>query len=186
VRVADMQLALDQLAALNEAAQPGAGRDPLAGRLDLSRVGALGHSLGGITAAQTCLADARLRACANLDGLQPGGPFAVEANPTLPSQPFLFLTKETQLSGPVTAWMEALRGGGYYVTVQGATHASFSDEPVLLAALLPLPNRADDILGQVRRYTRAFFDQTLRGEPSALLAPADWHDGVRVTVYTGS
>lgn len=180
VRVADVQFALDQLAALQAA-----GTDPLAARLDLTRVGIVGHSLGGITAAQACLVEVRLRACLNLDGLQPGGPFAVERNPALPTQPFMFLTKETELSAPVAAWMDLLPGGGYYVTVQGAAHDSFTDGPLLLAALLPLPSQAAAITAQVRAYTRAFFDQTLLGQPSALLAPSDWQDGVRVTVYAG-
>lgn len=180
VRVADVQFALDQLAALN--ADPS---DPLGGRLDLSRVGILGHSLGGLTAAQACLADVRLRACLNLDGLQAGGPFAVEANPTLPTQPFMLITKEATLPPAVTAWMAALPGGGYSVTVPGATHASFTDTPLLSAVLLPMPTPATAILAQVRGYTRAFFDHTLLGQPSALLAATDGAGGVRVTVYSG-
>lgn len=180
VRVADVQFALDQLAALDADAS-----DPLGGRLDLSRVGVLGHSLGGITAAQACLADARVRACLNLDGLQAGGPFAVEANPALPTQPFMLITKETSLPAPVTGWMDALPGGGYYVTLPGAAHDSFTDTPLLRAVLLPVPTPAAALLAQVRGYTRAFFDHTLLGQPSALLAAAEGPGGVQVTVYSG-
>jgi predicted dienelactone hydrolase len=60
-RVADLRFALDRLAEVH------AADSPLAGRLDLGRVGALGYSLGGI-AAQARAASAHLAACANLDG----------------------------------------------------------------------------------------------------------------------
>lgn len=179
VRTADVQFALAQLAALDTA-----GHDALSGRLDWQRVGVLGHSLGGITAAQACLADLAIGACLNLDGLQAGGPFAAEGNPTLPEQPFMFFTKEAQLAPAVTGWLAALPGGGYTVTLSGATHDSFSDGPALLAGLLPWPTPAVATMVQVRAYTRAFFDETLRGQAGALVAgPAG--GGVRVTIYPG-
>jgi hypothetical protein len=83
----------------------------------------------------------------------------------------MFLTKETNLPAPVTAWLAGLPGGGYYVTVQGAAHDSFTDGPLLLAALLPWPSRAGAITAQVRAYTRAFFDQTLLARPALRWPP---------------
>jgi dienelactone hydrolase len=62
VKAADLRFALDQLAALDN------GSGPLAGRIDLSRVGVFGHSFGGAAAVVACRADPRFVACANLDG----------------------------------------------------------------------------------------------------------------------
>src|SRR5262249_9059473 len=63
--VADTRLVLDRLAAM-PATSP-AGR--LAARVDLSRLGVFGHSMGGVTAAQFCVEDRRCRAGLNLDGI---------------------------------------------------------------------------------------------------------------------
>jgi hypothetical protein len=42
---------------------------PFAGHLDFSRVGAFGHSFGGMAAAHACQIDRRIKACLNQDGL---------------------------------------------------------------------------------------------------------------------
>jgi dienelactone hydrolase len=157
-RTADVRLALDQLEALNAR-----GADRWAGRLDLSRVGVWGHSLGGITAAQACLADARVGACLNLDGLQAGGPFSAEPNPSLPAQPFLFITKETVLPPATEALLSSSPATAAWVTVPGAAHDSFTDGPLLTPGLLPLPTTADAITAATRRHILAFFDQALQG-----------------------
>ena len=43
------------------------------GRLDLDRIGVLGHSVGGGTAGNVAMKDSRVKAAANLDGIQWGG-----------------------------------------------------------------------------------------------------------------
>jgi predicted dienelactone hydrolase len=58
-RAADAAFALNQL----EKPDAGAPAGPFRGRLDLSRVGAFGHSIGGVAAAQTCQNDRRFKAC---------------------------------------------------------------------------------------------------------------------------
>jgi predicted dienelactone hydrolase len=163
-RTADARFVLDQLAALN------AGSDPLfAGRLDLNQVGIMGHSLGGISAAQACLSDPRLHACLNLDGQQQGGPFSTSADPEPPDQPFMYITKEEVLHPAIRAVFEAAPSPSYRVVVRGASHDHFTDGPLLIPSLLPLPNAADRILALTRGYTLAFFEQALRQRPSALL-----------------
>ena len=64
----DLSVAVDHLAGLN-ASDP-AGR--FQGRLDMQRVGILGHSLGGATALQFCHDDLRCRAGIDLDGASLG------------------------------------------------------------------------------------------------------------------
>ena len=63
VRVADIRLALAQLAALASS-----GRDPLAARIDLARIGMVGHSLGAGAVLQICREDRICQALALLDG----------------------------------------------------------------------------------------------------------------------
>jgi dienelactone hydrolase len=62
-RTTDTRFALDQIARLSQ--QPGT---MFYRRLDLSRIGVFGHSLGGKAAVRVCQADPRFRACLNQDG----------------------------------------------------------------------------------------------------------------------
>ena len=69
--VADTALVVNSMAQpAQPASQPSStGAGLLAGRFDLTRLGALGHSMGGVTAAQFCSEDRRCRAALNLDGI---------------------------------------------------------------------------------------------------------------------
>ena len=62
----------------------------------------------------------------------------------------------------------------FLVTIDGATHLSFSDLPLLWAAS-PVPNAErphsqDELLKTIREYTRAFFDLSVRGGEARLLS----------------
>ena len=87
IRAADMRFVLDRVIRLDAVTSPG---NPFVHRLDLTRVGAFGHSLGGVAAASACRGDARIRACANEDADDEGRPWdgGPEAHAT--KQPFLF------------------------------------------------------------------------------------------------
>jgi dienelactone hydrolase len=170
VRVQDVLFVLDQLEELN--AEEGSR---FTGRLDLSQIGGMGHSLGGITAAQACAADPRLKSCLNLDGLQAGGPFSASPNPQLPAQPFMLITKEAQLHPAILALFEKLPAAGYLVKIEGASHDHFTDGPLLYPSLTPLPNRADRFFDTIRAYTLAFFNGTLKGIASPLLEAVRTH-----------
>lgn len=142
---------------------------PFAGLLDLGSRAVAGHSLGGITASEACKADARFQACLNFDGLQKGGPFSMEETAIPPDQPFMFITKESQLHPKLIEAFEST-SESYWVVVHGAAHDSFTDGPLLQPHLLPTPNRADQIMHLIRIYTLAFLDQTLKRQNSGLLA----------------
>ncbi|MGQ5637748.1 MULTISPECIES: alpha/beta hydrolase family protein [unclassified Streptomyces] len=72
VRAADLRFVLDQLTVVEEGGNPDAEGRPLprglGGTLDLTRVGAFGHSRGGAASAAVIHLDERVRAGVDLDG----------------------------------------------------------------------------------------------------------------------
>jgi pimeloyl-ACP methyl ester carboxylesterase len=180
-RASDVVFVMTQLAKLN---QDRAGQ--FSGLMDLTRAGVLGHSNGGTTAVQACLLDRRLKACVNLDGRAAGGPFYPDASGKGPSQPFMYiakpmreLTDEELTREKITreqankaradtlsrdaALMGTVPGGSYRVTVKGASHESFSDEPLISPLAKPEAKMASQrIMHIIRRYTLAFFDKYLK------------------------
>jgi fermentation-respiration switch protein FrsA (DUF1100 family) len=67
---ADTKFALDQIETLSQEHDT-----RFFGRLDLSRIGVFGHSLGGKAAVRLCQTDSRIGACMNQDGEMFGIPF---------------------------------------------------------------------------------------------------------------
>src|SRR5262249_45384755 len=150
-------------------------------------------SIGGVAAAQTCQNDRRFKACANLDGKANSRPLFPGADGKGPEQPFM--TFEKSLPEPtdkqLTEWkttreqversraqmrdreaelLKTMKSGSYRVTLRGATHQSFSDEPLILPfgdANSKAANRRR--MQIIREYTLAFFDQVLRNRSAALL-----------------
>jgi dienelactone hydrolase len=166
-RAADVSFVLDELSGAHPA-WPGAGL------IDPSRMGMSGHSAGGAAAIAAMLADSRILAGIDTDGvtaaLIPDGGL---------SRPFLFLGKQANYTpgsgGNVTTWERdwaLMTGWKRWLVVAGAVHASFTDLALLADQLgididAHLPGaRSLDI---TRAYVRAFFDQHLRGTPQALL-----------------
>lgn len=212
-RVADLRFVLDQLEVIAAGGNPDAGGrglpEGLGPALDLTRVGAFGHSAGGFAAAETMLVDRRVDAGANLDGSLgydlPHDLGAVAERGL--DRPFLLMgagasgprddVPHTHRTAPDWgAFWRRSTGWRTDVTLRGATHGSFTD----LQALLPQLDRAldlddDDVataIGTVdpgrsvaaqRAYVTAFFAQHLDGRRQPLLdpgaAPTD-HPDVRV------
>ena len=173
---ADVRFVLDRLTELNAA---DARRFPLAGRLDLKRVAAMGHSAGAEFAARACQLDSRFRACVDLDG----GMVPVAALPEYPDgaviqQPLLFLEADhptNRMGGTPEqiaaylrkkdAQLERCPAGSYAVVLKspGIAHPSFSDMPALLAGTrgypeAPVVAHNHDL---IRAYIRAFLAQTV-------------------------
>jgi predicted dienelactone hydrolase len=63
VWAADIRFAIDKLAQMNSDA-----KSRFQGRLDLSKIGLLGHSFGGAASVEACLEDARCEAAIDIDG----------------------------------------------------------------------------------------------------------------------
>ncbi|HTB98390.1 MAG TPA: hypothetical protein VK716_15375 [Terracidiphilus sp.] len=180
----DVRFVLNRLTDLSQ----GDGRDfVLAGRLDLTRVVAMGHSAGAEFAARACELDARFKACIDLDG----GMVPVAALPVAPDgetmkQPLLFLEAyhpESRMGGTHEQHVEYFKKreeqlescpkGTYAVVLRspGIMHGSFSDYALLSAA-----GRSEEVgqalhnLDQVEAFTSAFLDRTLNHEKGTLLA----------------
>jgi predicted dienelactone hydrolase len=109
--------------------------DPLwAGRLDLSRVGAFGFSIGGSTSAELCRTDPRIRAGAGMDGVF----FLPQALENPLPKPFTLLRADTpEITMPDgraddrLPVIEKMTRDGYYIQLAGTVHWSFADYPLL-------------------------------------------------------
>ena len=182
IRVADVRFVLDQLAWLD--IQDSSGK--FYQRIDLNRVGVLGFSFGGSTAAQACRLDPRFKAGANLDGFS----FGLQSDDEIPC-PFLIVgsggatqTPASLSSLPLTPYDKMCANdearadksiqfyGGYILNVRGAAHTNFTDQPLYCrlrrysGAGSIDPKRAMFI---TRTYVRTFFDRELRALPETLL-----------------
>jgi dienelactone hydrolase len=195
VRVADVRFVLDQLASLDR-------RGLLARRLDLTRVGMFGFSLGGATAAAAMLADPRLKAGADLDGsiygpvIQAGlhRPFLLMLSP-IPTQ------IKQRCGAPCKhlsefhfyrAFYAHLRGPRYAIELKDSGHESFEDAVWIkpqLEAIAPTVAKqfqagridAHTAVATVSSYLTAFFDRYLRGTPQPLLSdPSATYPALRI------
>jgi pimeloyl-ACP methyl ester carboxylesterase len=100
-------------------------------QLDLSKVGIVGHSMGGTTAALATQEEPRILAGVNLDGSTYPGMNA-DIRPVPLHKPFLFLATEEHASGEGRA-REYIgsESNTYYVVVTGADHMSFTDADLI-------------------------------------------------------
>jgi dienelactone hydrolase len=170
---ADIAFVLDQLERLN--ASDASGK--FAGRLDMTRVGVFGHSLGGATAAEFCHDDSRCKAGLDLDG----APFGSVIREGL-HQPFMFvLSDQIHSSDPETRQVLANiqsiydrlpRDGRLRIAIRGANHFLFSDDGALLKShivmgtlrmlgILRIDGRRQ--LAITAYCVRSFFDAHLQG-----------------------
>jgi len=178
--IGDIAFVLDRLAQLN-ALDP-SGR--FTGRLDLTRVGVFGHSLGGAVAAQFCREDSRCKAGVDVDGAPHGS--VIQAGL---SQPFLFLLSDhgdeadaasVQIRADIQSLYDRIPPDRRLrVAIRGAFHFTFSDDGALLksrvvrAVLRLSGNLGIDGRRQlaVTAYClRTFFDLSLKGVGSSPLS----------------
>jgi dienelactone hydrolase len=193
VRQDDVRFVLDQLTRMQEGTLDSSFR----GRLDLTRIGVFGHSRGGMTAAEACMKDQRVKACANFDGVVNAMPAYDDAG-RRPSQPFLFIEKPLpamkgekpedakrrlaflrQRGNTLLSGVQA--GHSYRITMDGATHATFSDEEILFD---DNATRSRQRLDLSRKYLREFFDEALNGRPGTFLNSPPPDAGVHVEAFS--
>ncbi|MBF5041688.1 hypothetical protein FGE12_04745 [Aggregicoccus sp. 17bor-14] len=187
----DLLFARTQLAALDLEQD-----SPLHGRLDLARVAAVGHSLGGVASVAACGEAPALRACVNLDGDFVGAALEGEAR-----QPLLYVTTDASpLSDSLHwwqlplgwnerrrthAWTAASRSASAAVRahVAGTLHGNFQDAALLPSSWMQEDKRAERLgpIGGERgiRLTgelmRTFLEHHLSGRGSELPDFPAWH-----------
>jgi len=204
VIVGDVSFVVDQLQRLND--EP-SGR--FNGKLDLGRLGFFGHSLGGAIAPLVCQTDLRFKSCLNQDGVPTGQVVILDSAKGKLERPFMFLasrdlvTEETLQLMALTraeyekhyrAWqrhayhvLDTLPVESYVISINNATHGSFTDNPTLAADSLRTYRKRARTLQVIRDYTRAFFDKYLTGKNPALVDSAPYPEatiaryGVRAT-----
>lgn len=176
---ADMGFAVSRLAQLNVFDPSGR----LTGALDLTRVGAFGHSLGGAEAAEFCHIDARCKAAVDIDG----APFGDVVHQGV-DRPFMFLLSSQgdfstdeqtrHILADVRSIYERLPPQTrHFDVIRGANHFTFSDDGALLKSRLvrgilrlfgALRMNGDRQLAVTAYALRSFFDVYLKGTPRVL------------------
>jgi hypothetical protein len=149
-----------------------AGR--FATHIDLNRIGALGHSLGGAAVLGACQRDARFQACADLDGdlwgkMEAEGlgrPFLVMLNEPPESRRPPLAMREQRDKG-WAAFISKKKTTAFVVKVEGTNHFSFTDFPFVVPDALMKKNGVE--IGPQRGFEiittvlRSFFSQYLNG-----------------------
>jgi dienelactone hydrolase len=162
----------------------------LAGKADPSRAGAMGHSRGGKDAVLAASMDARFKAVLGLDPVDAKPPFGncdamtecPDARHALASMhvPTAFLGETTDATagsggqacapaaGNFTTFYAAAPSPSLQVTIAGANHMSFLDDPTTCGLTCSLCNAStaahDRVLDLARAMPVAFFAKTLRGQ----------------------
>jgi predicted dienelactone hydrolase len=182
LRVGDVPAVLDALAAWND--EDG---HPLAGRLDLAKVGMSGHSFGaGTTQAVggqrfpvgSGFTDRRIRAAVIMSPSGPRGRFDPGRAFGAVAIPWLLMTGTKDDGVAITETTPAARrvvfpalppGGKYELVLHDAEHSAFTDRALPGDRLRRDPNHHRAILA----LSTAFWDATLKGDAAAKA----WLDG---------
>jgi predicted dienelactone hydrolase len=160
---------LDAKYALDHLPKTGAaGR--IAARLDLSRLGVAGHSMGGVAGAQFCVEDRRCKAALNLDGIPQYGTMIDTKMPA----PFLMVYSGRAGRAGASDIIYKRSASKYYrVDVKDTMHLDFTDMNFWGGPLRQRgaygkidPARAAEI---TRTVVREFFAQEILKQPSAFL-----------------
>ncbi|HET9833326.1 MAG TPA: hypothetical protein VFP91_16505 [Vicinamibacterales bacterium] len=189
----DIRFVLDELERVNRTRS---SELPFAGHMDVSHVGAFGHSFGGVAAAKACQTDHRFTACLNQDGLAAKQPFDRDGGSWLANQHFMLIQRAGDPGPPPEKDLAAMKmtreravelvsqldrdqeaamrlvGAGYKVVLDRTktTHADFTDLPLLAAQTDDDAMAKAHVVTVVRQVTLAFFDWSLRGQRPAMLA----------------
>ena len=161
---------LDVKTVLDRLPKTGAGA-ALAARLDLSRLGAAGHSMGGVMAGQFCVEDRRCKAGLNLDGIPQYGTMIDTPMPA----PFLMVYSGRPGRAGASDYIYSRSASKYYRADMADTlHIDFSEMNFWGGPLRQrgafgkiTPERATEL---TRLLVREFFSQELLGSKSLLLS----------------
>lgn len=160
IRVGDIKFVLDKLPELNK---------EFAGKIELDKIGVLGHSYGGATMAETCVNENRIKAGINLDGFQHGS--LIDGGEI--HQPFMIFYNGN--SHKMNDFMyENVLSALTVLQLDSSRHFDFTDFPILspLTALMGITgkNSSRKTFDIINSYTLAFFNKHLKGEEDDLLS----------------
>lgn len=179
----DMSFLLDQLSRWNEA-----GDNPFAGKLDLTRVGAYGHSTGGGGVIQFCGTDPRCKAVLCMDPFM--RPVSAEVIAGGVAQPSFYMFSEgwyeitnSKNNKLFNQFYPNVRDSYGVVGIAGTKHFDFSDLPLLspIAPQLGLkgPLNGARVTEIVTAYLVEFFEATLQYKTSNLFGNSSPFDEVK-------
>lgn len=112
-------------------------------RIDVDRVVAVGHSLGGTIALQACADEARIVACADFEGTPEGTSILA----TGPAKPTLFVGSRSGRpdrphvsppldQSPYNVFATGTSPANWLVAIRGGSHMSYSDAPFVMPETL--------------------------------------------------
>ena len=162
--VLDAKLVLDRLPKTGAASA-------VAAKLDLSRLGVAGHSMGGVMAGQFCVEDRRCKAGLNLDGIPQYGTMIDTPMPA----PFMMVYSGRPGRAGASDLIYSRSASKYYrVDVADTLHIDFSEMNFWGGPLRQrgafgriTPERATEL---TRLIVRSFFGQEILGQKSLLVS----------------
>jgi hypothetical protein len=167
---------LDMITIINNLNDSNFSINNFAARLDTSKIGVLGFSLGGATAEQACISDPRIKAGINIDGIMVGNFMKKNI-----SVPFMFITSEQmaiKLDDRIRDQFHEIfynktESIAYMLAIENTTHANLTDWS-LFGGLLKFSGVLGGIDGYqcteiLRLYIRSFFDKHLKNEEVLVL-----------------
>jgi len=153
----------------------------IAAKLDLSRLGVAGHSMGGVAGAQLCVEDRRCKAALNLDGIPQYGTMI---DTPMPAPLLMVYSGRAGRAGASDIIYRRSASKYFRVDVKDTLHLDFTDMnywggPLRLRGAYGNiePARA---AGVTRMIVREFFAQEILKQPSAFLSGKQPLDGVTV------
>ena len=172
--VADVKVVLDRLPKSGPGSQ-------LASKLDLTRLGVAGHSMGGVMAGQFCVEDRRCKAALNFDGIPQYGSMIDTPMPA----PFLMVYSGRPARAGASDYIYSRAASKYYrVDVADTLHIDFSEMNFWGGPLQKRgafgkiePARALELS---RLIARSFFGQEILKQPSTLFSDSQPLPGVTV------
>lgn len=184
-RALDLQFVLDRITDLDRTDS----RNLFTNRIDLTRVGAFGHSFGGAASVEACHLDKRFKSAVNLDGAV----YGTIGDDGTPQPIFYFLSDGLRDVAPLlnsknkdvhdnglmekldrdrkTKWLHEY--GGYYLRIPDSVHLDFTDRPLYSRIMRVTKTSGLDHKFEeevYNNYVLAFFEKTLNGKDEPLLS----------------
>ncbi len=190
--VKDIQFVINKLESLNRTDE----RLNFKNKLDLNKISAIGHSLGGAAAARALQVEPKIKSAMDIDGSLVG----LSGKTAKMTKPFAMIKSEDsvkQYSGVIPPnvpeeyrekvkeiykiftkrYHEAVSGPAYDITISGSTHMNYSDSPLLQpylsTPLYEIPGLTDTDYKNIYKLTNmvilSFLEKTLNGKKNTIL-----------------